>query len=259
MNKLTISIVVVVLNDYLGLKKTLASIDTQVYRYLEVVVVDGLSIDGTVDVIRDNRDIIDKYISEKDTGIYNAMNKGIDLCTGEWICFLNAGDIFYSDLILSVVVKALNEHLVCVYGGCCFFRNEKEYYAYGGKIYSQNIVTPNHQAMFIRSDFMRSNKYDERFIYWADLDFKIKIKTEKIIKLGIPFVKYDTQGVSMDYIDPRILKNKIRDCKLLYTKGSVNIIGYSELMIKIMLKVIISNITGRENLFKARLFINKFK
>ena len=80
-----------------GLRNTAQSIREQTYRNFEWIVVDGASVDGTIGLIQESRDVVSRFISEQDEGIYHALNKGLLLATGEWIIFLGAGDTFYSE------------------------------------------------------------------------------------------------------------------------------------------------------------------
>ena len=92
MGKKNFSIITVVLNAKKDLIETIESLRKQDFKNFEYIVIDGGSTDGTIEIINNNLDIIDKWKSEKDFGIYDAMNKGIDLCEGNYIGMLNAGD-----------------------------------------------------------------------------------------------------------------------------------------------------------------------
>ena len=94
--KKLLSIICVVLNSKHAFKKTIDSVREQDLSNVEVIVVDGNSIDGTIDEISKNQDIINEFISESDNGIYQAMNKGIKISDSHFLHFLNAGDIFFS-------------------------------------------------------------------------------------------------------------------------------------------------------------------
>ena len=89
-----ITVVTVVYNGILTLDATIKSVISQTYSNLEYIVVDGGSTDGTLELLKKYNSQISIIISEKDDGLYDAMNKGIALSTGEWICILNCGDIF---------------------------------------------------------------------------------------------------------------------------------------------------------------------
>ena len=97
-----ISIITVVYNAARLLEKTMDSVRAQRenYPYIEYIVVDGASKDGTLDVIKANGDLVSAYVSEPDKGIYDAMNKGLAMATGTFVWFLNAGDFIYSDAFL---------------------------------------------------------------------------------------------------------------------------------------------------------------
>ena len=107
MEKKFFSIITVTLNSKLDLIKTINSLKNQKFKNFEYIVIDGNSNDGTKEIINDNLDIIDKWISEKDLGIYDAMNKGIKLSEGKYIGMLNAGDK-YSFEGLDIIQKYLN-------------------------------------------------------------------------------------------------------------------------------------------------------
>lgn len=98
-----ISIITVVYNDKFGLQKTIESVSKLIYQKIEYIIIDGGSNDGTTDVIKENLSIIDYWISEKDNGIYNAMNKVIKASSGVWLNFMNAGDFFINGDFLNKI------------------------------------------------------------------------------------------------------------------------------------------------------------
>jgi glycosyltransferase involved in cell wall biosynthesis len=108
MIEIKLSIVVVSLNTKNEFIKTIGSINSQVYKNYEIIVIDGDSSDGTVDEILKVKENFSNFIIEKDKGIYDAMNKGIRLSKGEWIFFLNSGDIFYNKNILEKIFLLQN-------------------------------------------------------------------------------------------------------------------------------------------------------
>jgi glycosyltransferase involved in cell wall biosynthesis len=103
-NKPLISIVTVVYNGAEFLENTIKSVINQTYDNIEYIIIDGGSTDGTLNIIKKYEGQIDYWVSESDEGIYDAMNKGIDKATGEWINFMNAGDTFYNELTLEKVM-----------------------------------------------------------------------------------------------------------------------------------------------------------
>lgn len=111
----TVSIIIAVKNAKALLAQTLESIRAQQYQSLEVVVIDGLSTDGTVEVIHENQDIIASWISEPDSGISDAFNKGLQRATGEYINFQGAGDILVSPNCIAELFQGVDSsyQLVC--------------------------------------------------------------------------------------------------------------------------------------------------
>ncbi|WP_429051452.1 glycosyltransferase family 2 protein [Aeromonas veronii] len=103
-----VSIITVVYNNAHELQATIDSVIAQTYSNIEYIVVDGGSTDNTVDVIKSNAVGIDYWISERDAGIYDAMNKGVGFATGDYIIFMNAGDTFYTNKALTRIFSLLN-------------------------------------------------------------------------------------------------------------------------------------------------------
>jgi glycosyltransferase involved in cell wall biosynthesis len=97
----TISIITVVYNDVRNRERTIQSVLSQTFTNIEYIIIDGESTDGTIDVIKKYESKIDYICSEKDNGIYDAMNKGIRHASGKWLNFMNSGDIFVNENVLS--------------------------------------------------------------------------------------------------------------------------------------------------------------
>lgn len=118
-NSPIVSVVTVVINDPEALRKTILSVASQGYSQLRHIVIDGGSNDGTLSVIQEYESVIDFWVSEPDCGIYDAMNKGIAQATGQWLFFLNAGDVFYdNNVVKAAMAKAssIKEKLTVMYG-----------------------------------------------------------------------------------------------------------------------------------------------
>ena len=103
------SIITVTYNAAAVLEDTIQSIITQTYKNVEYIIVDGASTDGTLKIIERYRPHIHTVISEKDNGLYDAMNKGLALATGDYVCFLNAGDCLHEDDTLQNMVHSVIE------------------------------------------------------------------------------------------------------------------------------------------------------
>ncbi|WP_324172652.1 glycosyltransferase family 2 protein [Sulfurimonas sp.] len=166
-NKPLVSIVTVVFNGEKYLEETILSVINQTYMNVEYIIIDGGSTDETVDIIKKYENKIDYWVSEKDAGIYDAMNKGIDLVNGDWINFMNAGDVFYDiTTIKKIFQNNLHANINFIYGNLdinyeSFNKTKKalslEYFWKG--------MPFSHQSVFINSSFHKLNKYN--------LDYKI--------------------------------------------------------------------------------------
>lgn len=183
MDGMKITIVTVCLNAEKTIELTLQSILRQTYREIEYLIIDGKSNDRTLDIIdkyADDKRI--RLLSEKDSGLYNAMNKSIDLCTGEYIIFMNSGDVFCDEKVLEDIVPYLRSDLV--YGNVIRkTKNGNVLEKYHGKYRIMSLLLMgrmmSHQCLFTRADIMRQYKFDEQFKICADYDFIVRTKKNK--------------------------------------------------------------------------------
>jgi glycosyltransferase involved in cell wall biosynthesis len=236
-----VSIVTVVYNDKIGLEKTILSVKNQQYNQYELIIVDGGSTDGTVDVIKKYEKNISVWVSEKDGGIYDAMNKGIDISKGEWICFLNAGDIFFDDNVLMLFSQYSFMQYNYIYGRHVGVNGDKKVFYKVPRLVMENIKLPNHQAMFIKAFVMRRYKYDIKFKLIADMDLKIKLnELGKGLFIDSYFVCFDMTGLSCNYSDKKIEKLKIIEFFMMYKDKKINFMSFLELYCKYYRKRIMS-------------------
>lgn len=170
-----ITIVTVCFNCVAEIEDTINSVLAQTYKELEYIVIDGASNDGTLDIINKYKNSIDVVVSEPDKGLYDAMNKAIELATGEWINFMNVGDAFFSrdairDFFSVADTTPPNDILygdtILVYP---FGRYYKDCHPNKKKVYWC------HQSMFIRTSIMKQYKYDLKYKVRADYDFICKV------------------------------------------------------------------------------------
>lgn len=113
-----ITIITVTFNCKNSIEKTIQNIINQSYKNIEYIIVDGRSTDGTVEIINKYTNNIDIFISEPDNGIYDGMNKGIKLSSGDWIIFMNSGDYFVSLDILDKIFKTtIDSNIGVIHGG----------------------------------------------------------------------------------------------------------------------------------------------
>lgn len=174
-----ISIITINYNNRGGLAKTINSIRSQISRNFEFIIVDGGSTDGSIDLIRENDDIIDQWISEPDNGIYNAMNKGTQLAKGVYITFVNSGDTLADNNVITDVLEQLgsfkNEDLV--------FGKVLDVYDNGSNVYSfsheltlmsLHYDVVNHSGCFIRRALQLAHPYREDLKICSDRQFFIE-------------------------------------------------------------------------------------
>ena len=115
-----LSIITINYNNALGLKKTMSSIEKQTWKEFEYIMVDGNSTDGSLEVMKTFNYIGLNYISEPDSGIYNAMNKGIKMAKGKYLLFLNSGDVLENENVLKNVLQYFNDDYAILSGNIIF-------------------------------------------------------------------------------------------------------------------------------------------
>ena len=114
------SIITVSLNSLDTIEDCIKSVVNQSYKNIEYIIIDGGSTDGTLDIIRKYASKISFWITEKDNGIYDAMNKGIELTTGDVVGFLNSDDMFYDSRVVERIVNAFEKDIDCIYGNLIY-------------------------------------------------------------------------------------------------------------------------------------------
>lgn len=168
------SIITINYNNAEGLRKTMASLFNQTYADYEFIVIDGGSNDGSVNFIQEREDRISFWCSEPDKGIYNAMNKGVFHARGEYLIFMNSGDIFHNqDALSKVAALQLTSDIVA----CQILRmdNGQLLRPYVDDVLVQLMQsTLNHQATFIRRSVFDKCQYDERFKIVSDWKFWVE-------------------------------------------------------------------------------------
>ncbi len=207
MNK-KISVVTIVYNGESLIEKTILSVINQSYKNLEYLVIDGKSTDNTLEIINKYKANINIISSEKDTGLYDAMNKGQQLSTGDFIIFMNAGDQFYNNQVLENIAS-INNLTSDIYFGETMFVDEvfKE-------IGVRSVVTPHklpkklnkqnfkygmvvcHQSIIIRKALC--SQFNIKYRFCADIDWILNAleKSNSNINVNMIVSKYLVGGIS---------------------------------------------------------------
>ena len=225
-----ISIITVCFNAVGVIEKTILSVISQTYNDVEYIIIDGGSTDGTLDIVKKYENYIAYWFCEPDSGIYNAMNKGVKYATGLYCNFMNAGDFFINEKVLeNIFTSNRNEDLISgiaqIPQGFWYPPEEKNISLF--YFFKKGFC---HQATFIKRQLMEEYPYDEDLKISADLLFFIMVS---VFRNGTSYTRineivcfYDTNGISsnMEKADEercRILKSVVparifKDYQLLY-------------------------------------------
>lgn len=196
------SIITVCYNVEDCIEETIKSVLNQTFKNIQYIVIDGASTDNTLKIINKFKKEIDIIISEPDQGIYDAMNKGLNLANGHFLNFLNAGDSFYNSNTLGLVYNKIKEGTKIVSGDFnLILANNKSRFIKTKKIswkHFKKDFYACHQAIFIH--FSIVNLYDINYKIKADykwvLDALSKTEEGSVVKIHQPLVNYDANGFS---------------------------------------------------------------
>lgn len=222
-----ISIVTVVYNGESTLEQTIQSVLNQNYDNVEYIIVDGGSKDRTLDIIKKYEDKIDYWQSEPDKGIYDAMNKGINLASGDFINFMNSGDYFANEFVIEKISKFSQD---IIYGNVLIKQNEKIIeLKHKDKLrffYFAREATICHQSIFAKKSTFENNLFDQNYKIVADrvwLKHCIDDKKCTYYHVDIPVCFYDNNGLSSDLSKQhedsmRFIKNEYGFLGIIYAK-----------------------------------------
>lgn len=203
------TVVTVVFNAASAIRKTLESVLNQEYAPYEYLIYDGKSSDNTLEIISEyveqfkQKGISLVIKSEKDSGIYNAMNKGIRDAKGDFISFLNAGDWYELDALKHVNEFYQEEAFDLTYGGLHYINPNGTITNKMSKNDDHGIVTSrhwNHPSMFLRTELYQKSGFDEAFRAYADFDIYLKMRKAgvKIRVIDKVITNFVADGVSTD-------------------------------------------------------------
>ena len=202
------SIITVTYNAEKVLEDTIQSVIFQTYRNVEYIIVDGASKDHTLEIVNKYHNRINKVISEPDKGLYDAMNKGIQLATGDYLCFLNAGDKFHDSETLQKVVHTLKgQELPDVIYGETAIVDEEGHFLHmrrlsapahlNWKSFKQGMLVC-HQAFFANRKLAINHLYDLQYRFSADFDWCIRImkKAKCLHNTRLTLIDYLNEGMT---------------------------------------------------------------
>ncbi len=233
-NKPLISIVTVVYNGEKYLEETILSVINQTYDNVEYIIIDGGSTDKTLEIIKKYEDKIDYWISEKDKGIYDAMNKGVTLCVGEIIGIVNADDFIYLET-LENVKDALLKDTMFTYGDLDLAYDNGEIF---GKAYSLGLENIKykifrhmpflHPTMFIKKEvYKKIGLYDTSYKLSADYDFILRLIEGNVMgkRLNLPTGVFrlggQSGGVTSYLENNKLLRNHGVNFFLVYMNSAI--------------------------------------
>ncbi len=246
------SIITVVKNNALDIAKTLNSLRRQKFKNYEHIIIDGNSYDGTSEIIKKKLNSKIKYYREYDTGIYDAINKGINFSRGKYIGLLHAGDFFLSSNILSEINKYIKKFDI-FFGNIIIFNKKINILRYWKKslinlnLYSAYKIP--HTGMFIkRTVFEEVGNYNVNYKISSDTDFILRLceKKYKILYLNKTILFMKSGGLSSSF---KSFSQKVCEDLIIYFKyfGILFLVIY---LFKIFLKVFDFNIFQNKSMLK---------
>lgn len=195
-----ITIVTINLNNKDGLKRTIESVINQsFFNKIEYVIIDGGSTDGSVDVIKEYDDNIAYWCSEPDGGIFPAMNKSIEHINGDYVLYLNSGDILNKNNVIERVYGELDKDIV--YGNEYKVNNKRTLARFPDNL-NENFFKKSalpHQSTFIRAELLKERGYSEKWKVlgdWSWLRERIMVDKVSYKHLNFPISDYDLNGFS---------------------------------------------------------------
>ncbi|CVK19928.1 glycosyltransferase family 2 protein [Sporomusa sphaeroides] len=219
-----ISIITVCYNAVKTIEQTIYSVVNQTYPNIEYIIIDGNSTDGTIDIIKKYEDKIAYWISEPDNGIYDAMNKGIDIATGDYIQFLGADDALVNDYIIDEIVSMIHgEDILSAnilnINDTLFIQAKSNNHVSRDNLNYNGEMIP-HPGMFCKRKLFSKKKFNINYKIAADYDFFLFFLFDQNVSfkfIDIPVVFFSMMGVSSTN------KNGNIEHKNIMTKYGINV------------------------------------
>jgi glycosyltransferase involved in cell wall biosynthesis len=227
MKNIKVSIITVTFNSVRTISETIDSVLAQSYPYIEYIIIDGCSADGTIEKIKSYGKCVSKFLSETDTGIYDAINKGIRLADGDIVGILNSDDVFYDNYIIEKIVRTfIDNEIDAVFGDVQFVdpvKTSKIVRYYSSKKFNPGKFKygymPAHPSFYAKRElFEKLGYYKTDYKIAADFELLIRFLYISKIKyqyLEMPFVSMRMGGVSNRSVKGKYIINKeiARACK----------------------------------------------
>jgi glycosyltransferase involved in cell wall biosynthesis len=185
-----ISIITVTFNSASTLRDAIESVINQTYTNIEYIIIDGKSIDGTIDIVKSYGSKVSKFISEPDKGLYDAMNKGIKLATGEIIGILNSDDLYFDEYVIENVAKIFEAYPIdCLWGDLVYFKDNPNKFIriwksgeYKPGIFKTGWMPP-HPTFFVKKEIYEKYGYFKlEFSIAADYELMLRFLEKYRIK-----------------------------------------------------------------------------
>ena len=189
-----ISIITVSFNNAATIEDTINSVASQKHSDVEHIVIDGVSTDGTVEIVQRNRDAVEKFVSERDSGIYDAMNKGIASASGDVIGFLNSDDVYaHCDILSRAAEVFANPDVDACYADLVYVRQEdlgKVVRHWKSKDFRQGLFAlgwcPPHPTFFVRKSVYREyGGFDLNYRLAADVELMLRFFGKTSDQVGL--------------------------------------------------------------------------
>lgn len=207
------------------LEQAICSFANQDYKNKELIIIDGLSTDGTLSLIEKYKDVISRSVSEKDNGIYDAYNKGVQFASGDYVVFLGADDSFYNNTVLGKVAEWISEEnmpdllstsIYYIDKGWAYIEKRSVLHGWEEGVKNKRPMVP-HQGLYAKRELLLEHPFDTRYEICADLDFYAYCcsKNKRIVYKDRVTAYFSRLGIS----SRNELKTKKEEQKVLSTFG----------------------------------------
>ncbi len=258
-HKPLVSIITVCLNSEKTIEQTIQSVVNQSYDNIEYIIVDGLSTDGTLTIVDKYRRNISALISEKDNGLYDAMNKGIEIATGELIGILNSDDYYLHDTVKIVVERYLQSTNSGVFYGNIRLLNEHEHYEYilnaeeNPKNLLYKMVVPHPSAFVKKSVYQQYGCFSLEYKIASDREFMLRVFTSGV---NFCYINHVLTVMRLDGLNDKAFLLNAREAKNVSLKYNANKIKVFQVYFYDIIKRLIRNTLER---FGLKLIVKGYK